>query len=117
MNESTFEELREFIVNQVGVNQEDVTYDTRLYEDLGVYGDDAVELLINYGKRFNVDVSRFMAADYFKGEGIDIIGGLIRPFIGKASPTHLKVLTVRNLEEGISAGKLDEEIMNRTNDA
>jgi hypothetical protein len=56
-----------------------------LYEDLGIYGDDATDLLISYGKRFNVDVSKFMAADYFKGKGVDMIGNFTRLFTGKQS--------------------------------
>ncbi len=69
MANSDFNKLKEFIVQQAGVDVHEVTPDARLYEDLGIYGDDAVELLIEYGKKFNVDVSKFMAADYFEGEG------------------------------------------------
>ena len=111
MSESTFDRLKELIVEQIGVHQNEVTPNARLYEDLGVYGDDATDLLIEYGKRFNVDVSKFMAADYFKGEGIDVIGGLIRLFSGKQSVGRLKTLTVNDLEKGIVAGKLDEDVI------
>jgi len=110
MSRADFDKLKEFIVEQVGVEENAVTPYARLYDDLGVYGDDATELLIEYGKRFNVDVSKFMAADYFKGEGIDMIGGLIRLFSGKQS-TGLKTLTVNDLEKGMVAGRLDEEVI------
>lgn len=116
MKDSNFDRLKEFIVEQVGVNEDEVTPDSRLYDDLGVYGDDAAELLIEYGKRFNVDVSKFMAADYFKGEGIDVIGGLIRLFSGKQSGNGYKVLTVRDLEKGLVAGRLDEEVISGVSD-
>jgi acyl carrier protein len=114
MGESNFEMLKEFIVEQSGVYDEEVTPDARLYDDLGIYGDDAFELLIKYGKKFNVDLSKFMAADYFKGEGgVDlIIDGLVRLFTGKISSTGLKVLTVKDLEKGILAGRLYEEVIN-----
>jgi acyl carrier protein len=110
MGDSNFDRLKEFIVEQVGVYENEVTPSARLYEDLGVYGDDAWELLIKYGKKFDVDVSKFMAADYFKGEGIDLIGGLLRLFSGKHSGGRLKVLTVNDLEKGIIAGRLDDEV-------
>jgi acyl carrier protein len=110
MSDSNFDRLKKFIVEQIGVYESEVTPNSRLYEDLGVYGDDASELLIKYGKRFNVDVSKFMAADYFKGEGIDVIEGLIRLFSGKQSGA-LKTLTVYDLEKGIVAGRLDEEVI------
>jgi acyl carrier protein len=41
MNESNFAELKEFIVEQVGVDQNEVTPNARLYDDLGVYSDEA----------------------------------------------------------------------------
>ncbi len=103
------------MVVQSGVYEYEVTPQARLYDDLGIYGDDAVELLVNYGKRFNVDVSKFMAADYFKGEGgIDLIlDGLARFLTGEIPSSGLKVLTVRDLENGILAGKLDGEVINQ----
>jgi len=110
MTVSNFDNLKAFIVELIGVHKNEVTLDSRLYEDLGVYGDDATELLVKYGKQFNVDVSKFMAADYFKGEGIDLIGGLIRLISGKRL-SELKVLTVKDLEKGIVAGRLDEEVI------
>ncbi len=115
MTESYFDKLKEFIVQQAGVDEHEVTPDARLYNDLGIYGDDAVELLIEYGKKFNVDVSKFMAADYFEGEGgiglIDMIYGLIKSFTGSIPSTGLKVLTVNDLENGIIAGKLNESVI------
>ena len=36
---------------------------------------------------------KFMAADYFKGEGMDLIGGLLRIFTGKEWIRKYKVLT------------------------
>jgi acyl carrier protein len=117
MSDSNFDKLKEFIVEQVGVHEDEVTPDSRLYDDLGVYGDDATELLIEYGKRFNVDVSKFMAADYFKGEGLDVIGSIFRLFAGKQLGPQLKVLTVNDLEKGIVAGRLDEEVIADANDA
>jgi len=113
MAESNFEKLKKFIVEQAGVFENDVTPNTRLYDDLGKYGDDAVELLVNYGKTFNVDVSKFMAADYFKGEGdINPVDALTKIFTGKISTSGLKVLTVGDLEKGILARRLDDEVIN-----
>jgi acyl carrier protein len=111
MSSSTFDHLKAFIVEQVGVYENEVTPDARLYEDLGVYGGDATDLLINYGKRFKVDVSKFMAADYFKGEGFDLMACLIRFFTGKRPGGAFKILTVNDLEKGIAAGRLDEEVI------
>ena len=111
MDGSNFNKLEEFIVDQIVVHEDDVTPSARLYDDLGIYGDDATELLIEDGKRFNVDVSNFMVADFFKGEGMDLIGGLLRIFTGKRRSQKYKVLTVNDLEKGIDAGRLDEEVI------
>ena len=82
--------------------------DSRLQDDLGVYGDDVMELLSAYSKAFGVDVSNFMAADYFDGEGFDILA-LFRKSKSK------KVLTVLHMQWGIDAGRLDEEVINGGN--
>jgi hypothetical protein len=108
--ESNFDILKKFIVKQSGVNDYEVIPDARLYEDLGVYGDDAFELLINYGEQFNVDLSKFMAADYFRGEGDVILPALIRFLLNRPKPKY-KTLTVSHLEKGIVAGRLDETVI------
>jgi|SRR5579872_4054632 len=105
------EKLKTLISNISGINIERIQDDSRIEEDLRIYGDDAVELLITYGKEFNVDVSRFMAADYFSGEGLDIIGAIKRAITGKPKPLK-KELTINHLEKGIIAGRLDEDVIN-----
>ncbi|MGK9127175.1 DUF1493 family protein [Olivibacter sp. SA151] len=39
--------------------------DTRLEDDLGVYGDDAVDFIVKYSETLNVDVSDFNIKDFF----------------------------------------------------
>jgi acyl carrier protein len=102
MNKDTFINLQKFVVEKSFVDDEPITTETRLYEDLGIYGDDAVEFLIAFGKEFNVDVSKFMAADYFKDEGAGVFN------LGVTK----KALTVGHLEKAIMAGRLDEEVIN-----
>lgn len=69
MNEEIFSNLKKFVIKKSCVDDEEITHATRIYNDLGVYGDDAVEFIVAFGKEFNVDVSKFMAADYFEAEG------------------------------------------------
>lgn len=102
MNDEKFNQLVLFTNKQSYVDDEPITRETRLYDDLGIFGDDAVEFLIAYSKTFNVDISKFRAADYFKGDGIDILG----------LEKRKKTLTVGHLEKGMMAGKLDEEVIN-----
>jgi acyl carrier protein len=105
MNENLFEEIQAFIVEKIGVDEVEVTQEALLQDDLGVYGDDAVDLIVAFSKKFKLDVSNFIAADYFKPEGLDILG-----FFSKGIPR--KNLTVGHLEKAVIAGRLDEEVIN-----
>ncbi|MBC7688235.1 MAG: DUF1493 family protein [Aquabacterium sp.] len=111
MSEEIFDKLKTFVIKQAAVEDEEVTRNAGIEEDLGIYGDDAVDLLIAYGKTFNVDVTKFMAADYFSNEGDPILPAIIR-FLTNKKKRKTKVLTVGHLEKGILAGRLDEEVIN-----
>lgn len=111
MSDETFDKLKTFVIKQSAVDDEIISTATQIENDLGVTGNDAVEFIVAYGKAFNVDVSKFMAADYFEGEGDKILQAIIRFLSGRKKKTR-KVLTVGNLEKGIHAGRLDEEIIN-----
>ncbi|MCD6067058.1 MAG: hypothetical protein K0S33_1884 [Bacteroidetes bacterium] len=78
-----------------------LTKETRLYEDLGLYGDDAVEFFEEFGAEFNVVLANFNIAKYFKGEGWSL------KEIEKG-----RSLTLYDLEKAIKAGRLDEDIIN-----
>ena len=101
--------LVDFIREESGVGlSENITAQTRLQDDLGVYGDDATDLLLAYAKTFHVDVSHFRAADYFDAEGLDVLAWF-RP----VKPRR-KELTVGQLQRGIEAQRLDEAIIQGT---
>lgn len=101
--------LLDFIIKETGVEDDVLTGETSLEEDLGIYGDDAIEFICAFSKRFNVDFSRFMAADYFGPEGDVILPSIIRAFTGKKKQ-KLKELKLKHLEAAIAASKLDETI-------
>lgn len=111
MSEDIFDKLKSFVVEKAGVDANEVVREAGIEEDLGIYGDDAMELLVAYGKFFNVDVTKFMAADYFSPEGDAILPAIIRLFTGNKR-RKTKILTVGHLEKGILAGRLDEGVIN-----
>jgi len=114
MNQTIFQTLKAFISGEAGIDENRISPNTRIYEDLYIYGDDAIELLVKYGKKFNVDMTEFMAAEYFEGEGgSKFVDDIVRAFTGKVEPNGLRVLTVKDLEKGIEAGRLDEEVINK----
>ena len=77
-----FEELKNFVIKQSCVDDEVITDKTEIEDDLVVSGADGVEFIVAYGREFNVDVSRFMAADYFSPEGGGILMTLIKSLTG-----------------------------------
>jgi acyl carrier protein len=101
MSEELLNAIKVFTQEQAGRDPDDITENTYLEKDLGIYGDDAVEYIIAFGKAFNVDVSKFMAADYFSGEGISF-----------SKAQEKKELSITHLIKAIQAGRLDEEVIN-----
>jgi len=64
-----FFRLRSFIKKQRGSYRFEINQSHSLQKDLGIYGLDAVEFLIDFGNEFNVDVSQFEAEKYFRPDG------------------------------------------------
>jgi acyl carrier protein len=110
MKNELFERLKGFVIRQSCVDDEVITDETRISDDLGVNGDDGVEFMIAYGREFNVDVSKFMAANYFDPEGSRVLSAIVESLHGY-NKSKRKPLTVGHLLRGIQAGRLDEEVM------
>jgi hypothetical protein len=110
MDEELLSTIKAFIEKEAGKNVDHMRADYTL-DDLKIFGDDAVEFIIAFGKEFNVDVSRFMAAEYFAPEGDVILPAIIKFFTGKEKPKR-KHLTIHHLIKAIHAGRLDEEVIN-----
>lgn len=106
-------DLFSFVKNESSVD-DDISFDTRLEEDLWIYGDDAIEFMLKYAEQYNVDVTRFEAANYFSSEARSLVWSILRSFFRKES-TSKKSLTIRHLFEGIKNGRLDEDIINLSN--
>jgi hypothetical protein len=111
MSESLINEIRILIEKKMGKYKRELNADTKLEYDLGITGDDAVEFLIEYSNKFNVDVSDFNIAMYFMPEGDTVLPAIIRFFTRKKALKQ-KELTIGDLEKGIVAGNLNEEVIN-----
>ncbi|EKU91611.1 DUF1493 family protein [Bacteroides oleiciplenus] len=97
--------LREFIESQ-GIMCESYLRETTLLErDLRITGNDAVEFILAFGKKFNVDVSKFRLDEYFEAEGIL---GLFFPFFYKYinSPSKKKI-TIKELLDAMESHVLN----------
>ncbi|MGN6196470.1 MAG: DUF1493 family protein [Ginsengibacter sp.] len=110
MKKEIFESIKEFTIKQTGIKEDKVKENSSI-DGLGIYGDDAIDYIIAFGNEFNVDVSRFRAADYFSAEGIDFISPFIRAVTKQKMPRK-KVLTIMHLVKAVESGRLDEETIN-----
>lgn len=96
---------------KIGRQKAQIARETCLEKDLGLTGDDAVELLLEYSQKFGVDISKLDIRKYFTPEGDTILPGIIRFITGKKNPKD-RELTVGDLEKGILLKKLNDEILN-----
>jgi acyl carrier protein len=103
MNDDIFRKLEQFVKEQRWEYEFPLTRNTAVEKDLSITGDDAVEFLLAYGKKFDVDVSNFMAADYFDGEGDITLPVIVRMFPNFNLPlTSLYfVLSTRNVGSAV----------------
>ncbi len=103
--ENISEEIKKFVNEIRGGYTFDFTKDTKLQEDLNIWGDDAVEFIENFGGNFNVDISEFDFNKYFKPEGDMILASIVNLF-RKTKPPEFTPLTLGDLEQAIRNGKL-----------
>ncbi len=76
----------------------------RLEEDLGIYGDDAVEFMTSYAEKFGVDITGFCFDEYFNSE-TDKISLFIAKLLGRSTKKK-KSLTIADLKKGIRNKRL-----------
>lgn len=110
-NSNNINKLRSFMSDRLGIDESRIHEATGLQNDLNLYGDDAIDFILKFGKKFKVDVSEFLAADYFRGEGIDLLGGVMQLF-KKQNEKPIKILRVSHLLKAIEVGKLNEDVIN-----
>lgn len=111
MEDDVFKRIVLLIENKMGKYRKRMNEETCLEKDLGMIGDDAVEFLIDFGKEFNVDVSKFNFTEYFHPEGDSILPAIIRLFTNKKNPKKGE-LTIGHLVKAVKLGRLDNELIN-----
>lgn len=68
-----FQEIVKFLEEHSSVDPREIQMDTRLEEDLGITGDDAEDLCVEFFSRFNVDPEGFDIWKHFHGEADDYL--------------------------------------------
>ena len=79
--------------------------ETKLEDDLGITGDDAVDFFDKFSKEFNVDLSALDLQRYFESEGVGLIN--FSWLFGKRKKVKrsLHEITIADLERAIEFGK------------
>ncbi len=105
--QSHFDRVRGLVSGQSGVPEAEITLETRLFEDLGMDGDDGADLLAAFGDEFGVDIRGLAPNNYFNDETTFTGYSLMIPVITFLSPTFrawverasrgLRALSVRDL--------------------
>ncbi|WGL16667.1 DUF1493 family protein [Microbulbifer bruguierae] len=98
-------EIIKFLSEFTAIKPEKISGDTLVNFDLGVDGDDGVELLQEYAKKFNVDIGG-ISESYFGPEGVPLLWpfNFIRLLLGYR-PSSLVPLPVSQLVKSAEAGK------------
>lgn len=109
------ESVIEFVAAFTGSKSERIHLHTTLYGDLGVAGDDGLDLIQAYGKEFQVDLAEFQSERHFGSEGVSLLAplGLLwmvlrLPFWQKRTPeeeSNLHAVRIRDLIAFARAGR------------
>jgi Protein of unknown function (DUF1493) len=75
----SFDEIAAFVCDHAGANRAYVTEGTSLQDDIGLYGDDIDHLMLEYSKRFGVDLSGYLWYFHTGEDGFGIGALLFRP--------------------------------------
>lgn len=102
-------EIIAFVSEFTGVKAEKLTPDTLINFDLGVDGDDGLELLDEFATRFGVDLSQ-ISETYFGPEGFSVGLVVLWPYhlyrrIKGYKPKGLAPLSVGQLIKSAESGK------------
>jgi acyl carrier protein len=107
MNSQLVEQVTAFVASQTGVKVSRLTPETKLRGDLGIDGADGWELIEEFGRQFDVDISTFQAKKHFGPEGFGcfILSLLLPSVFGEISDIlpDITQITVRDLAEAAEA--------------
>lgn len=102
MKTNSFDSLKIFIKDMNIAPQIELSRETTLEQDLGIYGDDIEEFFYRFSKEFNVDLSEFKSERYFKPDWLT----RFRSFVN-GNKIEKRQLTLGDLEAAIIKGVLE----------
>ena len=72
----TFPDIKSFLEENVGCDEDEIIESCDIVKDLGCYGDDFDELMAAYSKKFHVDMTSYLWYFHTKEEG-NSFGGML----------------------------------------
>ena len=72
--DAAFARVRSVISQQVGIREDKIALDSRFDEDLGIVGDDLVELIDHLFSELSIKPNHFSYRDYASAEGLNLLG-------------------------------------------
>ena len=104
MPNSFEEEVVMFLSDHLSIAPDKLTRSTRLFHDLGIDGDDAVELIESFSDRFSVDIADFEFSRYFGEEAAVTPLSIFRIFFHGTK--DIRPLSVESLILAVQKNKL-----------
>ncbi|WP_186036265.1 DUF1493 family protein [Burkholderia gladioli] len=113
MKDEIWERLEAFTREELGRplfgGRLDLRPESRLEQDLGVTGSDAVEFIDSWAEAFKVDAHGFPYRRYFRPEGQELLSSFLGLFVKPFRRPEPQPLTLGMLAEAIRRGKWDTE--------
>lgn len=89
---------------------DEISPETRLYEDLKIYGDDAVNLIEKFSTHFKVNISNFIYSKYFYNESHIIFPDFVRKLFGLTKEPKPSI-RIKDLLKAIEKGELNDDVI------
>jgi acyl carrier protein len=106
VNSSNQTDVILFVSDQLSIPIEKINLNQSLFHDLGVDGDDAIELIEKYALKFHVAINEFNFDEHFGQEGAPSPLAFIIEFLFRKNYKQKKRFTVADLVRGVGSGKI-----------
>jgi len=97
--------LRAFVAEELRLNPDKLNETDRLQHDLGLDGADAAKFMGKFAAHFDVDMTRFVFADYFGKESLGCLPMWIVWIVIPPLRPDIRPLTLADLQKSVRAKK------------
>jgi acyl carrier protein len=104
-NDDAFERVRDLISREFKIKPHKITPSSRIREDLGICGDDGIDLFTALHEQCGVDVSDYKHDQHFEPEGLNILAMFSKKWWKHQRP---RSITVSNLADAVRNRKWEE---------